>query len=205
MNRPASELLHLMMHHMKTDTISLRQIKEALHERGFGLLMVLFVIPCCLPIPVPPGVPFIFSIPLLFLSLQMIAGRSDPWLPEWLAKKSFKRSSLAYMVEKAAPILQRIEVLLRPRWSFASKPRGERIVGLVIFLLAFVIALPLPIPFSNFIPGIGILVMSLGLLGKDGVIIVLGMLIGSFGASLLLGVLMFGVKVIDGFISKFIA
>lgn len=205
MHVPASELLHLMMHHTTTNTISLRQIKEALHERGFGILLVLFVIPCCLPIPVPPGVPLIFSIPLLFLSLQMLAGRKDPWLPEWLANKSFKRSSLAFMVEKAAPILRRIEILLKPRWSFASKPSGERLVGLIIFLLAFVIALPLPVPFSNLIPGVGILVMSLGLLSKDGLIIIIGMLIGFIGASLVLGVLLFGVKVMNEFVSKLIA
>lgn len=204
MDRPASELLTLMMRHNKTDTISLREIKESLHERGFGILMVLFVIPCCLPVPVPPGVPLIFSIPIMFLSVQMFMGLDSPWLPKWLAKKSFKRSSLAYMVEKAAPILRKIEILLRPRLPFASTRKGERVIGFMIFFLSLVIALPLPIPFSNFIPGIGILVMSLGLLSKDGLVIILGMIMGLFGASLVLAAVVFGVKVVDGIIQKFI-
>lgn len=204
MDRPASELLTLMMRHTKADTISLGEIKESLHERGFGILMVLFVIPCCLPVPVPPGVPLIFSIPLMFLSFQMLIGLKSPWLPKWLSEKSFKRLSLAYMVEKAAPILRKIEILLRPRLPFASTRNGERFIGFFIFFLSLVIALPLPIPFSNFVPGIGILVMSLGLLSKDGLVIILGMITGLFGAALIFAALIFGVKVVDGIIQKFI-
>lgn len=205
MDRPASELLTLMMRHSKTDTISLKEIKESLHERGFGILMVIFVIPCCLPVPVPPGVPLIFSIPLMFLSVQMLLGFENPWLPKWLANKSFKRTSLAYMVEKAAPILRKIEILLRPRLPFASTRKSERIIGIFILFLSLVIALPLPIPFSNFVPGIGILVMSLGLLSKDGLVIILGMIMGLFGAALVLGALLFGVKVVNEIIGKFIS
>lgn len=203
MDRPASELLQTMMRHARADMISLKEIKESLHERGFGILMVIFVIPCCLPVPVPPGVPLIFSIPLIFLSLQMIWGLKNPWLPKWLAAKAFKRTSLAYMVEKAAPILRRIEKVLRPRLPFASTRKGERVVGLFIFLLACVIALPLPLPFSNFIPGIGILIMSLGLLSKDGLVILLGMLVGMLGASIVLGALFFGAKVVNAFFHSF--
>ncbi len=202
MERPASELLHRMIRHGHADTISLQEIKEALHERGFGILLVIFVIPCCLPVPVPPGVPFIFSIPLIFLSIQMLLGLDTPWLPKWLAAKSFKRKSLSYMIEKASPILHKIERILHPRLPFASTRRGERVLGAFIFVLSCVIALPLPIPFSNFVPGIGILIMSLGLMSKDGLVIILGMIIGLAGAGLIASIMIFGIKVVNGFVTQ---
>lgn len=203
MNPPrASDLLTNVVTNHTADSITLLELKLALHERGFGILMVLFVIPCCLPVPVPPGVPLIFSIPLLFLSFQMILGYPAPWLPRWVAKKSIKRTTLAFMIEKSAPVLRRIEHFLRPRLSFASTKRGERVVGLFIFIFAAIIALPLPLPFSNFVPGIGILIMSLGLLGKDGLMILLGMLVGTVGCALVIAALILGVKVVDKFISS---
>lgn len=180
----------------------MNQISKALHERGFGILLVLFVLPCCIPVPVPPGLPLIFSIPLIFLSLQMILGNETPWLPKWLGRKRIRRTTLAKIIKGASPILRRLEHFLRPRLSFASTRRGERVVGLLIFLFAAVIALPLPLPFSNFIPGVGILLMALGLVGKDGVMILTGIFIGLVGATLVLSALFFGVRTVNRFISR---
>lgn len=198
----ASDVLEKVMTDHKADVITLLELKRALHERGFGILMVLFVIPCCLPVPVPPGVPLIFSIPLIFLSIQMILGYPAPWLPKRIARKQIKRKTLAVMIDKSAPILRRIEHFLRPRLSFASTKTGERVVGFFIFVFAVVIALPLPLPFSNFVPGIGILLMSLGLLSKDGVVIGLGMLVGLIGCGLVLAAFILGVKVVNRFINS---
>lgn len=198
----ASDTLEELVRNHKGKTITMNQINKALHERGFGILMVLFVIPCCLPVPVPPGVPLIFSIPLIFLSLQMIWGNETPWLPKWVGKKRIKSATLAAMIKKAAPVLRRIETFLRPRLSFASTKRGERVVGLLIFIFALIIALPLPLPFSNFVPGVGILLMSLGLLSKDGVVIMVGICVGVFGAALVLSALFLGVRTVNRFVNQ---
>ena len=196
MKYPASELLKDVMRNHNGDSITLLEIKNALHERGFGILMVIFVIPCCLPVPVPPGVPLIFSIPLIFLSLQMLLGLDTPWLPKWLGAKSLKRKTLVTMVEKAAPILHRIERFLHPRLEFASTKKAERVLGGLILILAVIVALPLPLPFSNFVPGIGILIMSLGLMSKDGLMIMIGGIVGVAGGTLVLSAVVFGAKVI---------
>ncbi|MCA9423307.1 MAG: exopolysaccharide biosynthesis protein, partial [Nitrospira sp.] len=42
----------------------------------------------------------------------------------------------------------------------------------------------LPIPLTNFPPGWGILIMSLGLLSKDGITILIGMIIGTIGVGI---------------------
>src|SRR5690606_30111620 len=124
-------------------------------ERGFGLLMVIFSLPLSIPLPVPPGFTMLPSIPLIIFSLQMLMGMRSPWLPKWLGEKKMKRTTLAYMIEKASPHLKKVEKLLRPRIFFASSPLGEKIVGL--FALVFSISIMIPIPLTSFIPAIGIL------------------------------------------------
>ena len=46
--------------------------------------------------------------------------------------------------------------------------------GLVIFFCGFVLSLPLPIPFTNTIPAIAILLLSMGMMEEDGLFILLG-------------------------------
>lgn len=191
----ASDLLEGVVKEHKADSITLDELKEALHERGFGVLIMIFALPLCLPIPVPPGYTTIFSIPILFFAVQMIFGRDSPWLPNWLSKKQIKRSTLAAIVEKGAPWLRKIEKLLHPRlFIVSSSSAGEKLFGFFVFIFALSIALPLP--FTNWPPAVGIVVMSLGLLSRDGIYIIIGTLIGIMGVALTVLILIMGQKAV---------
>lgn len=190
--RNASDLLEGVVRDHRADVITIGELKTALHERGFGFLMMIFALPLCLPIPVPPGYTTIFAIPLLFFSVQMLFGMDSPWIPKWLARVKIKRSTLAAIVQKGAPWLRRLEKLLHPRWYFASTPAGEKFIGFFCFLYAASISLPLPL--TNFPPAVGIVVLSLGLMGKDGFYIIVGNLIGILGLVITSLVLLIGAR-----------
>lgn len=83
-----SDLLQLVVVQNINDKLSIGEIKNMLHERGFGVLLVIAAIPICLPIPAPPGFTTVFSLPLIIFSLQMICGMRSPWLPRWLTGKN---------------------------------------------------------------------------------------------------------------------
>ncbi len=174
-----SELLENMIAMHRGDTLSVGEIKNALHERGFGVLLAIAALPMCLPVPVPPGYTTLFSIPLFIFSTQMILGMPAPWLPVWIEKKEIKRASLEMLVTKASPWLKKIEKHLQPRLTYINIHTWERVIG--VFAFVFSISIALPIPLTNFPPGWGILIMSLGLLSKDGVTILVGMVIGMIG------------------------
>lgn len=192
--RATSEVLEETVGNHPSDDISLGELISILQERGFGLLMMVLVLPNCVPIPVPPGVSTIFSVPLAFLAVQMVLGRHTPWLPQWLKSKTIKRATLAAMVAKLSPKLKFVEKLLRPRLSFFMTPVGERLIGLFWLLCTMSIAVPLPM--TNFVPGMGILLVSLGLLNRDGLIILVGMIIGLLGCGFTVALLILGFKAI---------
>jgi hypothetical protein len=195
--RPASDVLEGVVKNNHNDFISFMEIKMALHERSFGLLMLFFALPVCIP-ALPPGMASIPAIPLLVFSIQMLRGMDSPWMPGWLGKKTLKRETLAFIVQKTTPYLKKVEKLLTPRFSFASSAKGEKIIGL--FALFFSISILIPLPLSNFLPALGILVMSLGLLSKDGVIIIMGMILGSLGVLLTSMVIFFGQQAVISFL-----
>lgn len=195
-NRAASEVLEdasrRYQESAEADRVSIGELMEVLHERGFGILLIICVIPACIPLPLPfTGV---VGFPLMWLSLQMIWGADHPWLPSWINRRTFKRNVLAMMVSKASPMMRKIEKLLRPRMAFASSESGEKVMGLLCFIFAFCILIPLP--WTNLIPGYGILVMSLGLISRDGVIMLLGAFVGLIGTLISIAVVTLGTAAI---------
>ncbi|MCM1001756.1 exopolysaccharide biosynthesis protein [Wolbachia pipientis] len=179
-----------------SDKVTLFDIKTALHERGFGILMIIFSLPLSVPIPVPPGYTTILSIPLILFSLQLLLGFDSPWMPHWLERKSFQRSTLALVVEKTSPALRKIEKFMKPRMSFIFCGPGEKILAFIMLLCALSIAIPLPL--TNFIPAIGTTLISLGIMSKDGLLSILGVLVSLCGLLLTLVVVVKGPQLILG-------
>lgn len=197
---PASQLLQELSDEYKdTKVISLRDINERLSERGFAILMILFAFPMAIPLPYPPGFTTILGMPLLVFSIQMIRGLGKPSLPQWIAQKNITTSHLVFAVEKSKRFFLWIEKLLHPRFSYMSSENGERIIGIVSLCCS--IAIVLPILFGNAIPSAAIMIMALGLLNKDGIVIILGIITGIIGviiAALVVYLFFYGATLVAG-------
>ncbi|MFT4314102.1 MAG: exopolysaccharide biosynthesis protein [Wolbachia pipientis] len=177
-----------------SDKVTLFEIKTALQERGFGILIIIFSLPLSVPIPVPPGYTTILSIPLILFSLQLLLGFHSPWMPNWLERKSFKRSTLALVVKKTLPALKKIEKFMKPRMSFIFRGPGEKILAFIMLVCALVIANPFPL--THFIPAIGTTLISLGIMSKDGLVSILGVLVSLCGILFALVVIVKGPQLI---------
>lgn len=146
-----------------------------LNQRAFGFLLVLFALPCCLP--GPPGFMSALGLPILMIAWQMIIGRHKPWLPKVIHERIITQETLNKFIERALPPVRAIEKVCRPRLEFLTSVTAERFLGVFIFLLALCITLPLPL--SNFPPGVASLVMGLALIERDGLVLGLGIAIGT--------------------------
>ena len=193
---PTSEFLRQVVRSKKSDCISIDELKVSLHERGFGILMMVFSLPLLIPIPYIPGLTTILAIPLIIFSAQLFVGIKYPWLPKWILKKTIKRSFIALLIIKSSPIMKRIEKVLQNRYSCITQNTGARMLGL--FALIFSLAIALPLPFTNLLPAFGIALMSFGMLGKDGIIALLGVLTGISGLVVTALVLLLGKKIVFG-------
>lgn len=175
-----------------SDKILIKDLIEAMDAGGFGLVIMIFALPIL--IPLPPPFPTLISVPLVIFSFQMMIGYPSPKLPKRFSKMSVKRSVLAMMVEKSAPYFKKADRLLKPRMLFLSQGVAERVVGFFVFIFAMSVFLPLPL--SNYIPGIGILITSFGLIGRDGLVVLIGMITGLIGIAITTIAVIFGVEAI---------
>lgn len=154
-------------------SITLREAIEHLGVRAYGPLLLIFALPNA--IPNVPGLSSLFGLPLLFFAVQMALGRT-PWLPAFLADRGIARASLQAVSDKARPWLERADKAVRPRLLPLSSPTAERLLGVFIFVLAFAIALPVPL--TNMFPAWSIGIIAIGILDRDGVWITAGILWG---------------------------
>lgn len=175
-----------------SDRVAINDVINAMDGVGFGLVMMIFAFGII--IPTPPPFPSIISVPLVVFSFQMFTGYSSPRLPKKFINLSVKRSVLAMLVQKSSSLIRKIERFLKPRYTFMTSPLAERITGFFILLFSSFIVLPMPL--SNYIPGLGILIASFGMLSKDGLVVILGIIVGCLGIALSIMAIFLGIEFI---------
>lgn len=155
------------------------EIVEGLGERAFGALFFIFAAPNWLPMP--PGASTFLGAPLVLLSPQLAVGVPAPWLPRFVTRRPVRRKDMARAFRRLQPWLERMETLSRPRLTFLFGPVGDRVIGLVCFLLSVVLILPIPL--GNLAPAASIALFGLAMIQRDGVLalIAFAIAVGSVG------------------------
>ncbi len=196
-----SRMLNRIVERHTADRITIGDLMLAMHERGFGIFLIIFGIPNCIPVPAPPGYSTITSVPLFFIAVQMMLGMQTPWLPKWLKERSIERSTVALLVTKATPYIRKVEMLMHARMPAFTSSASEKIIGIVMFACA--LSILLPIPLSNIVPSYGILIMGLGLVSRDGLVVLIGKLVGFFGCLFTLFIVILGEKAVSAFLNAY--
>lgn len=191
-----TQVIEDVVNSSSSDRIPISELVRAMDAVGFGLVMMVFAFGVI--IPTPPPFPSIIAIPLVIFSLQMALGNPAPKLPKILSNLTVKRSVLAVLVNKSSPYIRKVERILRPRLLFMTSAIAERIVGVLALIFSCIIVIPVPL--SNFIPGLGVLIISFGLLGKDGLIVLLGVAVGTFGVVVSIAAVVLGVEFLSYFL-----
>lgn len=166
------------------ERLTVREIMAVLQDRAFALLIVLLGLPNCLPMP--PPIPLVCGLLLALVAVQIVFGREAPWLPRQLLNRSMARTDVERAVGRAVPVFRRLERISRPRMTFLDTPIAMRLMGAVILILS--VGLLFAPPFVGQIPlGLAVCLVGLGLVERDGFVVVGGLLIGSIGLTLSLG------------------
>ncbi|TNE36562.1 MAG: exopolysaccharide biosynthesis protein [Alphaproteobacteria bacterium] len=177
-----TDLLRRIAEACDSETLTVGALVDQLSGRGFGVVQLVLALPVCIPFLY--GIPQAVAVPMMFVALQIATGRQTLWLPEKARSKTISRDSLATMADRAAKYVGWFERIARPSLIWATRGTAERIAG--AFMAIFCASILVPLPATNTMPGIGVAIMSIGFLERDGRLVVLGGLIGTLWVSLLL-------------------
>ena len=151
--------------------LRLGDVVTALGDRGYGLLIFILALTNVIPIYIP-GLSAVFGVPLALIALQMMLGLPRPWLPRALLRRPLRRQEFARITQRILPWLSRLERLLKPRLPILTSLWAERAIGLFALVLAIMLALP--IPFTGIPLGAALALMGIGLLERDGLVLMAG-------------------------------
>ena len=174
-NTAISQRLNQLVSAAPGDEVTLDWILDQLHETAFGLFLLVLALPCCIPFLY--GIPQVVALPLMFVSAQILLGRKVPWLPKKLGERKVSCEGLQSLADRAGPWLRRIETVSRPRLGVLTRAPIDRIVGLALVLFSASILVPLP--GTNTVPGFAVVVVSMGLLQRDGILVLVGSALGT--------------------------
>lgn len=172
--RSLADKLKVLEESCKTsEFFTLRELLKTLGSNSFGLLLLILSIPSAMPFPAP-GISTPFGILNGLLAIQMLMGRAFPWLPEKTLNRKFKTKTLEKSLRFAIKIFKKIEYLTHPRYEFFI---SKKLLGVCILILACIMALPVPL--TNSLPALIILILAVGLIESDGLWALFGITAGS--------------------------
>lgn len=203
--RTISDIFKAVEERITEDDVSMDELLELFHERAFGIFLFFFALPAALPLPAV-GVGTILGIPLLFLTAQQAIGRHTIWFPQKIRQKRIKRTTIMGIINKATPWTMRVEKLVKPRLEFITHGVFSRLIGVLGFIMTLSVCLPFPM--TNTVPSLGIALMSIGVISRDGLAVIAGALIGSLWVCALVLITIFlgleGIELVKDFIKGYL-
>lgn len=173
-DRKTSELLEDIIHSIKGEHITLRDLLAMMGESGLLLLCAFLSLPFLFPVSIP-GVSTVFGAGIVLISAAITLNRL-PWLPAKVADRRLESGKLRPVLERGVTFLRKFDRLFKPRMiSLTSGAVMNRVNGLVLMGAGVLLMAPLGlIPFSNTLPGVAILLLAAGISQRDGLVVVAG-------------------------------
>lgn len=155
------------------ERVSLGDLIQALGDRSLGTILLALSLPTVAPVPL--GVSCLFDLPILLYSAQLAFGTRGARLPDWILNRSVGRRMAERMIDAAMPRLTGIERMLKPRYPRLAHLDSNRWFGLLLLILTLTCIVPLPL--TGWLPGFALVLISLGLIERDGGAIGVGLLL----------------------------
>jgi hypothetical protein len=163
---------------------TLGSLVRAFGDKSFAILLVLLLGVPALPLPTG-GVTHVFELIAALITLELIAGRREVWLPERWRSLELAGPRQQRFIAGLMRLIRRLERYSRPRMRFLFHRRFTQVVFGLLAIAGTVAAFLAP-PFSGLdtLPALGVVVLSLGVLLEDALIAFVGVLLVTIGITL---------------------
>lgn len=185
-----SDDLQSLLNRAQGRSLSIGEIEALLQARGFALLIMLLSAPFL--IPSVPGLSTPFGAAIILMGARLACGRK-PWLPQFVLRRELSPEMLQKVVGVLIKLVKRMERIAKPRMHFLQRwPGMMNLIGVGIASGGIFLFLPIMVPVMNTLPTISILLLTAGMIERDGLLVLAGYVFGIaawiyFGAWLLLG------------------
>lgn len=155
------------------DRVSVREVYCAIGERSFGPLLLAAGLLGMTPVSAIPGAPTVLAVVTLLIAGQLLLGRRTLWLPRRLLDLSVRGDRLKATVRIARKPARLVDRVVKPRLAVLTGGLADRIVAATCVLVALAVPPLELLPFVAFVPATAIAAFGLGLVARDGLLILI--------------------------------
>jgi len=163
---------------------TLGSLVEVFDKKSFAVIFVILLGVPALPLPTG-GATHVFEVIAMLLSLQLIVGRDEVWLPQRWRRKSLDGTTSKKFVNGLLKVIRWLERFSRPRLRYLFGRRlSNSVFGLAVLLLTIGAFVSPPFTGLDTLPSLGVVVLSLGVLLEDFAVVIAGLILGASGVVL---------------------
>ena len=170
---------------IQDERVSMRAMAQAHGPQAHGTLLLLLAMPCLLPVP---GVGMVLGVGMAALAVTMWRGHCAPCLPQRVAELELPRHWARRVLVGLACAYALAGRHARARLSHLAISGRRSATALAVGLMAGIVVMP--IPFGNLLPALALVLIGLGLVFRDGLAVILGLLMSGLALVATTGLLL---------------
>jgi len=174
-NESLGEKLELVIRKIPAAEVTLSDILEIIGDDSLMFLTIFLSLVFLVPVSIP-GVSTVFGTAILLIGISRLFSRKL-WLPKRIADRKIAGENLTVVLNRALIWFRRLEKIGHSRRFYWLATNGNiNLLNKLSFILAALL-LMVPfgfIPFSNTLPAIALIFLSLGAIQKDGSKVLIG-------------------------------
>jgi hypothetical protein len=158
---------------LDSEEVILRRIIDAHGEATLGGVLTVLSIPCLIP---SSGIGWVLSLGFFAIAVAMLSGSEKIHLPERVDKLPIKKRTAQKFLLGLARLYVRAGRIAKPRWTRLTSRTAQRWLSLLVFVMGFIIFLP--IPGGNTLPAISLVLLGPALIFRDGFMVIASLFAG---------------------------
>lgn len=164
------------------EEVSVADLMAVAGRRSFGPLLLLVGTVAAAPgVGDIPGAATLMGALILLVSVQLLFGRKDFWLPGWILKRKASSGRVTKMAEtkwlrKPASWIDRAAT---ERLSFLAGPGATRGIAVATTLMALLLPMTEVVPFGTAVLSLSLIAYGISMIANDGLMALIGMAISA--------------------------
>jgi hypothetical protein len=150
--------------------VAIADILNTVGQRSFGPLLLVPGLIVLSPIAGIPGVGTASGIVIFLIAGQMLIGRRNFWVPEFIRHRKVGRERLEKSVRALRPVARIVDRILRPRLDFLTRRPFIYVVAATCVALSFMLPVLDMVPFTSLAPASAITAFGLAIIAHDGAV-----------------------------------
>ena len=171
-----SAIIDQVMNVAQSERVSLREVLERIGDASFAPILLLPAVAVATPLSGIPMFSSLMGIVICLVSMQMLVRKRHIWLPDWVLRRQVRGHVVQRAFKSAYPVANWLDARTYSRLRvFVHRP-FVFVPQLLCVLSGAVMPLLEFVPFTSSVMGVGVALLALGMLTRDGVVVLLGMI-----------------------------